>query len=259
MYIDSPPPAYIADLPYYVVPQAIFLACSFAYLVGSFPEGFLFVVLKWVKVDLDAIGTRNPEAGDIMRAGKKLIAVVALLFDFLKGPFAVTAGITIGAIFIKYNLSLPPDVHVCIPELSVYMLFLPPIAALLGHVFPIWLDFKGGKGFINAIGILFFLNPVVGAITLVAWLELYYATRRPAVATILSMGLSPLLAMVFAGNVWLELPHITEHFAMAALVMALIVLFKHRNNLHQLRQVVQERKERLMNARETTSMHLLSR
>jgi glycerol-3-phosphate acyltransferase PlsY len=241
MYIDTPPPGYIADLPSYVVPQAVFLACSVAYLVGSFPEGFLFVALRWVKIDPDTIDTRNPEAGDILRAGKKLIAVLAGLFDVLKGPFAIVAAITIGAMFIKDNLSLPPDKHVCIPQLSVYMLFLPPFAAFLGHIFPIWLNFKGGKGFINALGILTLLNPVVGVIMLATWLEVYFTTRLAAAATIISMGLSPLLGMIFARNVWLEEPHVTWHFAYVAFVMALIVIYKHRNNIPQLQLLMGRR------------------
>lgn len=238
MYIDTPPPGYIADLPYYVVPQAVFLACSVAYLVGAFPEGFLFVALRLVKIDLNKIGTRNPETGDIWRTGKKFIAVIVFLFNLLKGPFAIVAAITFGAMFIKDNLSLPPDMHVCIPQLSVYMLFLPPIAALLGHTFPIWLNFEGGKGFINAIGIIFMLNPVVGAITLATWLEIYFTTRRSGVATIISMGLSPLLGIIFARNVWLELPHVTWHFALATYIMAMIVIYKHRDDLPEVKRLL---------------------
>jgi glycerol-3-phosphate acyltransferase PlsY len=235
MYIDTPPPSYIASLPPYVVPEAVFLGCSLAYLVASFPDGFLFVALRLVEPDAEKTGgMRNLEAEDMLRAGKRLLAVVTFLLDLVKGPFAIFTGIACGALFIKDNLALDDRHHVCIPELSLYMLFLPPVAALLGHVFPVWLQFRGGKGFANALGIYFLLNPVVGAITALTALGIFLATRLSPLAAVVSMALSPLWGWVFARYVWLEQPDVTWHFACMALVVALIVIGRHKDGRVQM-------------------------
>lgn len=236
MYIGIPPPDYIASLPPNIVPEAVFLGCSLAYLVGSFPDGFLFVALGLVKMDAAQAGPRNLEAEDMLRAGKKFLAVLTLLLDLVKGPFAVFAGIALGALFIKDNLSLDDRRHVCIPELSLYMLFLPPIAALLGHVFPLWLQFRGGRGFANAMGIFALLNPVAAAATAYVALGVFLVTRSDALAVVIGMASSPLWGWAFAQYVWLELPDVTSHFACMAAVVALIIISRHRDALSLLRK-----------------------
>jgi len=119
------------------------------YLLGSIPFGFILTKI-FLKKDIRDIGSGNIGATNALRTGNKFIGYTTLFFDIIKAVIPV--------IYIKINF----------PEL----LFIGSLCAFLGHVFPVWLKFKGGKGVATYVGILFALNIYFGLVFVIFWLSL---------------------------------------------------------------------------------------
>ena len=235
MYIGTTPPDYILNLDPTIVPASVAIACGIAYQVAGFPTGFVFQALKWVKIDMKQTGPRSIDESDLLHAGKPLLAFITLIADMIKSPFAIIAGITFGALYLKSYVVVGSGQHVCIPELSLYMLFLPPIAALIGHQYPLWFNFRGGRGFGPAFAIYLFMDQSAGLALGLTWIAVFAITRYFSAAAIVSMLSAPLWAWLFASGVWLEAPDVTGHFALMSSVLAALVIFKYRDSIRRLR------------------------
>jgi len=172
-----------------------------SYLLGSIPFGLLLTKLAGYG-DIRSIGSGNIGATNVLRTGNKKLAALTLLLDGGKGAVAV---LLVNAIF--------PD------EAP-----LAGFAVLIGHIFPIWLDFKGGKGVATAIGVLTALAWPVGLTVMATWLLMAYATRYSSVAAIMSLGLSPAFVIVFGHGDWLWL----------SVCILLVVTWKHTANIQRL-------------------------
>lgn len=173
------------------------------YLLGSIPFGLLFTRLGG-KGDIRDIGSGNIGATNVLRSGSKLLALATLLADAAKGFIAV------GVIW-HYG--------------SDHAAFLAGLAAFVGHVFPIWLNFKGGKGVAVFIGALLMISPLTGIVFLLLWLILALAFRISSLSAIIAMLLAPLL-MVALGELT-ALPYV--------IVMVALSLYAHRDNIARLR------------------------
>ena len=122
-----------------------------SYLLGSIPFGYLLTKF-FLKKDIRDVGSGNIGATNALRSGNKLIGYLTLVFDIGKAVIPV--------LFVKINF----------PEL----IFLSSLCAFLGHVFPLWLKFKGGKGVATYLGILFVINISYGIIFISIWLFIYF-------------------------------------------------------------------------------------
>src|SRR5512139_3421106 len=132
------------------------LAAALAYLVGSIP--FAVVVGRAMGLaDPRSFGSGNPGATNVLRSGSKLAAVLTLAGDALKGWVAVWGATYLG--------------------LAVEVVAVVAFCAFIGHVFPVWLKFKGGKGVATAAGVIFALDWRVGVAVLVAWLTVVVVSR----------------------------------------------------------------------------------
>ena len=120
---------------------------TICYLMGSIPFGFILTKI-FLKKDIRDIGSGNIGATNALRTGNRFIGYTTLFFDVIKAVIPV--------IYIKYNF----------PEL----LYIGSLCAFLGHVFPFWLKFKGGKGVATYVGILFALDIYLGLIFIISWL-----------------------------------------------------------------------------------------
>ena len=129
----------------------LFLSIFISYLMGSIPFGFLLTKF-FLKKDLRNIGSGNIGATNALRTGNKLIAYLTLSLDILKAiiPVIIT--------------KLYYEDYIYISALSVF----------IGHVFPVWLKFKGGKGVATYLGILFCLNVYLGMIFIISWLIIFF-------------------------------------------------------------------------------------
>ena len=125
----------------------IVLVC---YFLGSIPFGFILTKF-FLKQDIREIGSGNIGATNVLRTGNKSIGYLTLLLDILKAVIPV--------IFIKINFS--------------EYLFISSLSVFLGHVFPIWLKFKGGKGVASYLGILFCINYILGFVFILVWFSIF--------------------------------------------------------------------------------------
>jgi glycerol-3-phosphate acyltransferase PlsY len=178
------------------------LAIVIGYLSGSIPFGLLLT--QWAGLgDVRAIGSGNIGATNVLRTGNKRIAAATLLCDALKG--------TVPVVLMRYLGNESAGL-------------VAGLAAFVGHLFPVWLRFKGGKGVATMIGILFGLAWPLGIIFLAMWLALAFVFRMSSVSALASALLSPVAAWLI-GKPSLIIP--------IALIAALI-WWTHRANLKRL-------------------------
>ncbi len=150
----------------------IIIFCS--YLIGSIPFGFLLTKF-FLKKDIRDIGSGNIGATNALRTGNKAIGYSTLSFDILKAVLPV--------IFIKFNY---PD-----------YIYLSSLCVFIGHVFPLWLKFKGGKGIATYVGILFCINLMFGLIFIFTWLIIYLIFKYSSLSSLIASVSIPAYLLLF--------------------------------------------------------------
>jgi glycerol-3-phosphate acyltransferase PlsY len=178
------------------------LAFIVGYLLGSIPFGLLLTRLAGGP-DLRSIGSGNIGATNVLRTGKKGIAAATLLGDMLKGTLAV--------VLVRWWAGFDAAL-------------IAGLGAFLGHLFPVWLKFKGGKGVATYIGVLIGLAWPFALLFGVIWLAVAFATRYSSLAALIASAIMP-VALWFAG-----LPRI----ALLYVVLTVLLWFMHRPNIARL-------------------------
>jgi glycerol-3-phosphate acyltransferase PlsY len=178
------------------------VAFGFGYLCGSIPFGLILTRLAGTQ-DLRSIGSGSIGATNVLRTGSKPLAVGTLLGDALKGTVAV--------VIMGYYAG---------PNAAM----LAALGAFLGHLFPVWLKFKGGKGVATYIGVLIGLFWPAAVVFCVMWLAVAFASRYSSLAALVSAFITPLFLWWFG------------HPALASLmvVMTLLMFYAHRENIKRL-------------------------
>ena len=180
---------------------------SIVYFFGSIP--FAYILPKVFGLgDIRNLGSGNVGATNVLRAGNKLLAIIVLAFDIIKG-FA--------PLFILKNYY-----H---NELSEIIILFIGSAAILGHIFPVWLKFKGGKGVATYIGFLFAINYIFGIIFIIAWLLIAVLKKYSSLASITSLVLLPLFVMLFSYE---------KQSIYLLILINLIIISKHYSNIYRL-------------------------
>jgi glycerol-3-phosphate acyltransferase PlsY len=188
------------------------LLIPIAYLIGSI--SFAVVVSKCMRLpDPHSYGSGNPGATNVLRSGNKLAAVLTLIGDALKGYFAVTL-----ARLILGDESLTSS-------LNSWLLCGVVMAVFLGHVFPIFHGFKGGKGVATACGILFGINWILGLATLGTWVIVAFFMRYSSLAALAAAAFGPIYFVFLFGF---------QPMAIALLVVCLLLIWRHRGNISNL-------------------------
>ncbi|MER2520161.1 MAG: glycerol-3-phosphate 1-O-acyltransferase PlsY [Bdellovibrionales bacterium] len=182
-------------------PEILVATSLAAYLIGSVPFGLLLTRIAGLG-DIRAIGSGNIGATNVLRTGNKKLAALTLLLDGLKGALAVLA---LGAM----NPEAAPVAAFC---------------ALLGHVFPVWLKFKGGKGVATSIGAITALCWPAGLAVMATWLAVAFAFRYSSLAALVAIALMPVYGAIWGGSPALD-------FGVPA---AMLVYFTHRDNIKRL-------------------------
>jgi glycerol-3-phosphate acyltransferase PlsY len=192
--------------PYYLA------AFSFAYLLGSIPFGLVLTKLAGLG-DIRRIGSGNIGATNVLRTGRKGLAAATLLLDGAKGAVAVLIAGHWG-----------PD-----------MQLMAGYGALLGHLFPVWLKFKGGKGVATTLGILLAIDFPVGLAACLTWLVVAFVTRYSSVAALVSIAVAPLYAL-YLPLLWAKGTESIgdTQIAVFAAVLAVLVWIKHHTNIRRL-------------------------
>jgi glycerol-3-phosphate acyltransferase PlsY len=179
-----------------------------AYLIGSL--SFAVIVARVMGLpDPRSFGSGNPGATNILRTGKKTAAALTLLGDAAKGWVAVWLAGIVGA-------------HFGVQILAVH---LAAIAVFLGHLFPVFFGFKGGKGVATALGIMLALDPWMGVAVFATWLIVFAVSRISSLSALIAALLAPVYAAFFTG---------TRATVITLCVLTILLLWRHRANIQRL-------------------------
>ena len=179
----------------------LILVITISYLFGSIPFG-LILTKVFLNKDIRDIGSGNIGATNVLRTGNKIIGYLTLSLDVLKAVIPV--------LYIKFNY----------PEL----VYVSSLSVFIGHVFPLWLKFKGGKGVATYVGILFSINYVLGFVFVASWLIIFFILRYSSLGSILATFIIPIF-ILFTPN------YENEYFF---IIMFVLILFTHRENVKRL-------------------------
>ena len=173
-----------------------------SYLMGSIPFGLILTKI-FLNKDIREIGSGNIGATNALRTGNKLIGYSTLILDIAKAIIPV--------IFVKINY---PD-----------LIYIASLCAFLGHVFPIWLKFKGGKGVATYVGILFSINLLLGIIFATSWAIIFLMFRYSSLSSIVGSISIPIYILI------------TDQISNAIFfgIMFILIFFTHRENIKRLK------------------------
>ena len=173
-----------------------------SYLMGSIPFGFLLTKF-FLKKDIREIGSGNIGATNALRTGNKFIGYLTLILDIIKAVVPV--------IYVKMNY----------PEL----VFLASLSTFLGHVFPIWLKFKGGKGVATYVGILFSINLLLGIVFAISWGLIFLLSKYSSLSSLIASLSIPIYILII-GQI---------NSAIFFSIMFVLIFFTHRENIKRLK------------------------
>lgn len=206
-----------------------------SYVLGSVPFGLILTRLAGLG-DIRAIGSGNIGATNVLRTGNKKIAALVLLLDGIKGYAAV---------YIIYKIAfqwLMPDYgfedsydkeQYELREVMPYML-LAGLSAVLGHIFPVWLKFKGGKGVATAIGTYLAIDPVLGGLVILIWLTVFLITKVSSLSALCGFLFSAaLVALLYEITTFVGTPPLYYIYDYAFLITA-IIFWRHKDNIKRL-------------------------
>ena len=177
------------------------VAIIFSYLLGSIPFGLILTKL-FLKKDIRKIGSGNIGATNVLRSGNKLIGYLTLFFDILKAVIPV--------VYIKLNY---PD-----------LIYISSLSVFLGHVFPIWLKFKGGKGVATYVGILFSINLIFGFIFCISWLLVFILSKYSSLSSLVASLSVPLFLFFTNGEQIIFF-----------IILFVLIFYTHRENIKRLK------------------------
>ena len=172
-----------------------------SYFLGSIPFGLILTKL-FLKKDIREIGSGNIGATNVLRSGNKLIGYLTLVLDILKAIIPV--------IYIKFN-------H---PEL----IYISSLSVFLGHVFPLWLKFKGGKGVATYVGILFSINLIYGFIFCISWLLTFFLFKYSSFSSLIASLIVPIYLFFVNGEQ-----------IIFYIILFVLIFYTHRENIKRLK------------------------
>ena len=180
----------------------LFLVILISYLFGSIPFGLLLTKI-FLKKDIREIGSGNIGATNVLRAGNKILGYSTLVLDILKAVLPI--------LYIKFFMN--------------DYLYISALSIFIGHVFPIWLKFKGGKGVASYLGILFCLDIVTALIFGVVWISVFIIFKFSSLSSLLASLVIPIFHFFYNSN--------SDYYFY--FMMFILIFFTHRENIKRLR------------------------
>ena len=190
------------------------LFLTFGYFVGSIPFG-LILAKAYGLGDIRKIGSGNIGATNVLRTGNKKIALMTLLLDGIKGAFAIF--ITREVFNYEILTNLINDI--------IFFECVVGVAAIIGHCFPIWLKFKGGKGVATGFGIILCFDLLVGILSLITWLLIIKLFKVSSLSALVSYFFIPIF-------IFLNSPE--NNIFISSIIISCICFFKHKENIKRL-------------------------
>lgn len=192
-----------------------FILCLTAYLFGSIPFGLILTKI-FTKTDVRNIGSGNIGATNVLRTGNKKLAALTLLFDVLKGAAACQIYYFAGLLIQD---ATDTEIPFKINEALALGLF-----AIIGHCFPIWLKFKGGKGVATALGVFLTAVPYAGLAACAAWIITAKITKISSLSALIAVGIAPIVTLFMYG---------AAPAGICALI-TLLIWIRHKDNIKRL-------------------------
>jgi len=172
-----------------------------SYLLGSIPFGFILTKI-FLRKDIRDIGSGNIGATNALRTGNKSLGYCTLALDITKAILPV--------MYVKFNY---PD-----------YIFIASLSAFLGHVFPIWLKFKGGKGVATYVGILFSINILLGLIFIFSWAATFIISKYSSLSSLVASLIVPVYFIIFE-----------NYNSTFFIIMFVLIFYTHRENVKRLK------------------------
>ena len=179
----------------------ILIISIFSYLIGSIPFAFLLTKI-FLKKDIRNIGSGNIGATNALRTGNKSIGYATLFLDITKAVIPI--------IYLKLNFT--------------DYIFVASLCIFLGHVFPIWLKFKGGKGVATYVGILFSINLSIGLVFIVVWFVTFLISKYSSLSSLFASLTIPIYLFIF-----------TNQNFIFFFIMFILIFYTHRENIKRLK------------------------
>lgn len=176
-----------------------FLWILFGYLCGSIP--FSFFVAKLNGIDITKVGSGNVGGTNVLRSAGALYGVLSMVLDLLKSFIPTIIAYKTGG------------------DIAYFVAFF----SVVGHIYPIWLKFKGGKGVASTVGVYFALNPVLAGIFYLLWLPLTITTKYVSLASIITLSIIGMISFIYSFKL-----------GVLASLLALISIYKHKSNILRL-------------------------
>ena len=177
------------------------IVITISYLLGSIPFGLLLTKF-FLNKDIRNIGSGNIGATNVLRSGSKLLGYTTLILDILKAIVPV--------IYIKFN--------------HADFIYISSLSVFLGHVFPIWLKFKGGKGVATYVGILFSINLIYGLFFGITWILIFLISKYSSLASLVGSFSIPIYLLIF-----------NENQILFFVIMFVLIFYTHRENIKRLK------------------------
>jgi len=187
-----------------------------SYLLGSIPFGY--VAGKIRGIDIRRFGSGNIGATNVVRVLGKRYGYSVFVLDFLKGFGAV-----------KISMSIATDARLEWASPEIFGIFAA-IASVVGHSFPVWLKFRGGKGVATAAGALFGLMPVAALIAVIIWISIFWFTRYVSLASVVAAVALPIVILIMTRLTQIH----GKALFYSSLCIAAVVIWRHHSNLSRL-------------------------
>ena len=171
-----------------------------SYFLGSIPFGLILTKI-FLNKDIRTIGSGNIGATNVLRSGNKLLGYTTLFFDVIKAIIPV--------IYVKFN--------------HADFIYISSLCVFLGHVFPIWLKFKGGKGVATYVGILFSINLLYGLIFGIVWILIYLFSKYSSLSSLVGSFSIPIYMLM-----------LNENQIIFFVIMFVLIFYTHRENIKRL-------------------------
>ena len=179
----------------------IFIISILSYFIGSIPFGFILTKI-FLKKDIREIGSGNIGATNALRTGNKLIGYGTLFLDVVKAIIPI--------IYLKLNFT--------------DYVFVASLCIFIGHVFPVWLKFKGGKGVATYLGILFSINLIIGFVFITVWFIAFLISKYSSLSSLLASLSVPIYLFIF-----------TSQDLVFFSIMFILIFYTHRDNIKRLK------------------------
>ena len=178
-----------------------FLTMLVSYILGSFPSGYI-LTKYFNKIDITKHGSGNIGATNVLRSGSKTLAVGTLFIDVLKGA-----------------------IPIIIFSFDSYLVCIAALFSFLGHNFPVWLKFKGGKGIATYLGICFALSLNIGISFVIIWLITVFIFKTSSISSLISISLIPIISFFLLENTLMSF---------IFLLMSINSFYKHKLNINRI-------------------------